>query len=72
MKFFKLIEITEEEYIDKTRILDFDYCSQVVGKSNSIYPDDKNIYIAIDEREDEMRIDMEYIYDEEDGEWEDE
>ena len=66
MKFFKLVEITEEEYIDKTRILDFDYCSQVVGKANSVYPDDKNIYIAVDEDEYEIKIDMEYIYDEED------
>ena len=72
MKFFKLVEISEEEYIERTRILDFDYCSQVVGKANSVYPDDKNIYIAVDEDEYEIKIDMEYIDDEDDEEWEDE
>lgn len=72
MKFFKLVEISEEEYIEKTRILDFDNCYQVVGKANDVYPDDKNIYIAVDEDEDEIRIDREYFSDEDDGEWEDE
>lgn len=72
MRFFKLVEISEEEYIERTRILDFDYCSQVLGKANSVYPDDKNIYIAVDEDEYEIKIDMEYIDDEDDDEWEDE
>ena len=72
MKFFKLVEISEEEYIEKTRILDFDSCYQVVGKVNDVYPDDENIYIAVDENEDEIRIDREYFSDEDDEEWEDE
>ena len=72
MRFFKLVEIDEEEYIERKRILDFDYCSQVVGKANSVYPDDKNIYIAVDEDEDEIRIDREYFSYEDDEEWEDE
>lgn len=72
MRFFKLVEIDEEEYIDRTRILDFDNCYQVVGKANNVYPDDKNIYIAVDEDEYEIKIDMEYINDEDDEEWEDE
>ena len=72
MRFFKLVEISEEEYIDKTRILDFDNCYQVVGKANDVYPNDKNVYIVIDENEDEIRIDREYFSDEDDEEWEDE
>ena len=57
MKFFKLVEIDAEEYIERTRDLDFDYCLSTVSKANDIYPDDKNVYIAIDESEDEIRID---------------
>lgn len=72
MRFFKLVEIDEEEYIERTRILDFDNCYQVVGKANDVYPDDKNVYIVIDENEDEIRIDRENFADEDDEEWEDE
>lgn len=72
MRFFKLVEIDEEEYIERTRILDFDYCSQVVEKSNSVYFDDKYIYIAVDKDEYENKIDIEYISDEDDEELEDE
>lgn len=72
MRFFKLVEIDEEEYIERTRILDFDDCWQVVGNANDVYPDDKNVYVAIEEKEDEIRIDRCYFADEDEEEWEDE
>ncbi|MBQ7798054.1 MAG: hypothetical protein IJ371_02920 [Clostridia bacterium] len=64
MKFFKLVEIDEEEYIEKTRDLDFDCYSQSAVKANAVYPEDKNIYIAIDEDEEEIRINR-YDFDDE-------
>ena len=57
MRFFKLVEINEEEYAEKTRDLEYDYFAQTVTKADGIYPDDKNVYVAIDESEDEIRID---------------
>lgn len=80
MKFYKLIEIDEEEYCEKTQDLFFDNCAQTVIRGDSVNPDDKNIYIATDLTEDEIRIDLETIigedcypeYDEDDEEWEDE
>ena len=64
MRFFKLVEIDEEEYIERTRDLDFDYFAQSVNGANKVYPDDKNLYIAINESEDEIRIDMSGFNDE--------
>lgn len=64
MRFFKLIEIEEEEYIERTRDLDFDYYNQTSTKANDVYPDDKNVYIATDENEDEIRVDI-CLFDEE-------
>lgn len=69
MRFFKLVEIDEEEYIERTRDLDFDYFAQSVNGANKVYPDDKNLYIAINESEEEIRIDMSGF---DDKEWEDE
>ena len=69
MRFFKLVEIDEEEYIERTRDLDFDYFAQSVNGANKVYPNDKNLYIAINESEDEIRINMSGFDDEE---WEDE
>lgn len=65
MRFFKLVEIDEEEYIERTRDLDFDYFAQSVNGANKVYPDDKNLYIAINESEEEIRIDMSGFDDEE-------
>lgn len=61
MRFFKLVEIDEEEYIERTRDLDFEYCASTVTLANDIFPDDKNIYVAIDESEEEIRIDSCYF-----------
>lgn len=60
MRFFKLVEIDEEEYIERTRDLDFEYCASTVTPARD-YPDDKNIYVAIDESEEEIRIDECYF-----------
>ena len=70
MRFFKLVEIDEKEYIQRTRDLDFDYFAQSVNGANKVYPNDKNLYIAINESEEEIRINLEYV--EDDEEWEDE
>lgn len=61
MKFFKLVEITEEEYIERTRDIEFEYFTQTVNRANKVYPEDNNIYIATDENEYEIRIDREYF-----------
>lgn len=58
MKFFKLVEIDEKEYVEQTRDLNYRYFCNNVSKANDIHPDDKNIYIAIDECEDEIRINI--------------
>lgn len=70
MRFFKLVEIDEEEYIERTRDLDFDLFTQTINKASNEYPDDKDVYIAIDGTEDVIMIDMENV--EDDEEWEDE
>lgn len=57
MRFFKLVEIDEDEYIERTKDLEYDSFSQTVTKANEVYPDDKNVYVAIDECIDEIRID---------------
>lgn len=64
MKFFKLVEIDEEEYVEKTNDFNFDNFSQ-----SAIKADDGNVYIAIDEDEEEIRINR-YDYDDEEEDYE--
>ena len=61
MRFFKLVEITEDEYVDRTRDLDYDMYVCSKNKANSIYPEDKNIYIATDENEEAISVDLAYF-----------
>lgn len=62
MRFFKLVEIDEEEYVERTGDLDFNLYVQINNKANDIYPDDKNVYIATDENEEEIiRVDLDYF-----------
>lgn len=69
MKFYKLVEISQDEYVEQTRDLYMTYCNQTVSLANNdVYPDDKNVYVAIDESEEEIRIDSCYF----NGELEDE
>lgn len=78
MKFYKLVEINEEEYIEKTGDVEFYKWSQTTTKAKDIYPDDKNVYISTTESMDEISIAREDYYpeydedDEYDEEWEDE
>ena len=53
MKFYKLVEITEDEYVDRTRDLDYDM--YVCSKHKA---DDKAIYIAMQDDETEIDIDL--------------
>jgi hypothetical protein len=41
MKFFKLVEIDEKEYIEQTRDLNYRCFCNNVSKANDIHPDDK-------------------------------
>ena len=61
MRFFKLVEIDEEEYVERTGDLDFDLFVQTNNKANDIYPDDKNVYIATKEDEDEIVVELDYF-----------
>ena len=61
MRFFKLVEIDEEEYVERTGDLDFDLYVQTNNKANDIYPDDKNVYIATDENEEEISVELSYF-----------
>ena len=61
MRFFKLVEIDEEEYVERTGDLDFDLYVQTNNKANDVYPDDKNVYIATDENEEEISVDLAYF-----------
>lgn len=72
MRFFKLVEIEEQEYIEQTRDLNYCRFCNTVSPASDIHPDDNNIYIAIDECEDEIRIDLSDFEDEEDDYPEDE
>lgn len=71
MKFFKLVEIDEKEYVERTRDLDFYRFCNNVSKASDVYPDDKNIYIAVDDIEDEIRINIS-DFDDEDEDYEEE
>lgn len=61
MRFFKLVEIDEEEYIERTGDLDFDLYIQTNNKAKNIYPDDKNVYIATDENEESISVELDYF-----------
>ena len=61
MRFFKLVEIDEEEYVERTGDLDFNLFFQTDNKANDIYPDDKNVYIATKEDEDEIVVELAYF-----------
>lgn len=61
MRFFKLVEIYEKEYVERTGDLDFDLYIQTNNKAKNIYPDDKNVYIATDENEEEISVDLAYF-----------
>lgn len=61
MRFFKLVEIDEEEYVERTGDLDFNLFVQTNNKANGIYPDDKNVYIATDEDEEEISVELDYF-----------
>ena len=61
MIFFKLVEIDEEEYVERTGDLDFDLYIQTNNKAKNIYPDDKNVYIATDENEEEISVELSYF-----------
>ena len=61
MRFFKWVEIDEEEYVERTGDLDFDLYVQTNNKAKGIYPDDKNTYIATDENEEEISVDLAYF-----------
>lgn len=61
MRFFKLVEIDEEEYVERTGDLDFDLYVQTNNKANDIYPDDKNVYIATDENEESISVELAYF-----------
>lgn len=61
MRFFKLVEIDEEEYVDRTGDLDFDLYIQTNNKAKNIYPDDKNVYIATDENEESISVELDYF-----------
>lgn len=61
MRFFKLVEIDEEEYVERTGDLDFDLYIQTNNKAKNIYPDDKNVYIATYENEEEISVDLAYF-----------
>lgn len=61
MRFFKLVEIDEEEYVERTGDLDFDLYVQTNNKAKNIYPDDKNVYIATDENEESISVELDYF-----------
>ena len=61
MRFFKLVEIDEEEYVERTGDLDFDLYVQTNNKAKDIYPDDKNAYVATDENEEEISVELAYF-----------
>ena len=61
MRFFKLVEIDEEEYVERTGDLDFDLYVQTNNKADDIYPDDKNVYIVTDENEETISVELAYF-----------
>ena len=61
MRFFKLVEIDEEEYVERTGDLDFNLYLQTNNKADDIYPDDKNVYIATDDNEEEISVELAYF-----------
>lgn len=61
MRFFKLVEIDEDEYVERTGDLDFNLYVQTDNKANEIYPDDKNVYIATDENEETISVELDYF-----------
>lgn len=56
MKFFKLIEITEDDYCDATEDTTYERCVQ------SVMHEEDGIYIAVDENEGYIEIAMEDLY----------
>ena len=58
MKFYKLLEITEQDYIQTTE--DEDYNNARISQSVSIV--DNAVYIAVNEEdEDYVQVDLEYL-----------
>ena len=73
MRFFKLVEIEEQEYIEQTRDLNYCRFCNTVSTASDIHPEDKNIYVAVDDIENTIVIDLADIEnEEEDDEYEDE
>lgn len=62
MKFYKLVEITEEEYYNKTGDAQYEYCEQ------SLMKEDDGVYIAVSEDAYELSINMEDLEDDDEEE----
>lgn len=71
MRFFKLVEIDEKEYVEQTRDLSYDRFCNTITKASDVHPEDSNIYIALNDDEDQIVLtlsDFENEEDDNDGE----
>ena len=70
MRFFKLVEMDEKEYVEQTRDLDYSRFCNTVTKASDVHPEDKNIYVAVDDVEDRIIISLSDIENEDDNDGE--